>query len=170
MPPMSMLLIRNISKYYSKFRFCFSYQFLVSSSSWATTVPCGLTPTPPWLWFICALTIFGKGQGQGKSMCVWVCCQRSFELRLAKISMETVSNIWLRCCWRLFFCFSVSAVLIKRRRPRSKPFCISWKMLRSYDNSAEELCEPERQVDRGASGGDGGQLLSKSSLFSGFTY
>lgn len=43
-------------------------------------------------------------------------------------------------------------------------------MLRSYDNSAEELCEPERQADRGVDGGDGGQLLSKSSLFSGFTY
>lgn len=25
-------------------------------------------------------------------------------------------------------------------------------MLRSYDNSAEELCEPERQADRGADG------------------
>lgn len=43
-------------------------------------------------------------------------------------------------------------------------------MLRSYDNSAEELCEPERQADRGEDRGDGGQLLSKSSLFSGFTY
>lgn len=78
-------------------------------------------------------------------MCVCVCCQRSFELRLAKISMETVSNIWL-------FFSSLSAVLIKRRRPRQKPFCISWKkmlLLRLWQLSSGSLMDRQRGRKRG---------------------
>lgn len=97
----------------------------------------------PWLWFICALTIFGKGQGQGE-LCirVYMCCQRSFELRLAKISMETVSNIW-RFSLCLQFWLSDGAPVRNLFAFRGRRCSVM----------TTQLGKPDRQTDRGREGG-----------------